>query len=146
MHVATIDGIFTHEYQNLVGSFGMGTASQSANHLNQLRVNTAYWYRGTYGLNVAWQKTWGNANPALYAPAPVTGSANGKPDSNSFILEADWVPFGKDDSWFRPLANLKIGLQETIYTRFNGGATNYDGFGRDASGNNTLFLYAWLAF
>jgi hypothetical protein len=29
---------------------------------------------------------------------------------------------------------------------FNGGTTNYDGFGHDASGNNTLFLYAWLAF
>jgi hypothetical protein len=29
---------------------------------------------------------------------------------------------------------------------FNGGTKNYDGFGDNASGNNTLFLYAWLAF
>ncbi|HXE38468.1 MAG TPA: hypothetical protein VN639_08310, partial [Azonexus sp.] len=48
----------------------------------------------TYGLNFGWQNTWGNVNPALYAPAPVTGSANGKPNSNSFVIEADWVPFG----------------------------------------------------
>jgi len=37
-------------------------------------------------------------------------------------------------------------LQYTIYSLFNGGTTNYDGFGHDASGNKTLFLYAWLAF
>jgi hypothetical protein len=66
--------------------------------------------------------------------------------SNSFVIEADWVPFGKPDSWGRPLANLKLGAQYVIYTLFNGGSRNYDGFGHDASGNNTLFLYAWLAF
>ena len=145
-HVATIDGIFTHERQNLVGSAGLGTSSQPGNHLDQVRISLAYWYQRTYGLNFGWQNTWGNANPALYAPAPVTGSANGKPNSDAFLLEADWVPFGKEDSWAGPLANLKIGLQYTIYTEFNGGGRNYDGFGRNASDNNTLFLYAWLAF
>jgi hypothetical protein len=29
---------------------------------------------------------------------------------------------------------------------FNGGNTNYDGFGRSASDNNSFFLYTWLAF
>ena len=145
-HIATMDGIFTHENQNLRGSFGMGASSQAANHLNQTRLNFSYWYQGTYGLNFGWQNTWGNANAALYAPAPVNGSANGKPNSNSFVVEADWVPFGKADSWARPLANLKLGAQYTLYTRFNGGSRNYDGFGGNASGNNTLFLYAWLAF
>ena len=66
--------------------------------------------------------------------------------SNSFVIEADWVPFGKAESWGRPLANLKLGIQYTIYTVFNGGGRNYDGFGRNAGDNNTLFLYAWLAF
>src|SRR5690242_1925393 len=104
-HVATIDGILTHEFQDLQGSTGMGTSSQPGNHLNQIRLNLAYWYRQTYGLNFGWQNTWGNANRGLYAPAPVTGSANGSPNSNSFIIEADWVPFGKAESWGRPLAN-----------------------------------------
>ena len=43
-------------------------------------------------------------------------------------------------------SNLKLGIQYTIYTEFNGGMKNYDGFGDNASGNNTLFLFAWLAF
>jgi hypothetical protein len=34
----------------------------------------------------------------------------------------------------------------TIYTQFNGGFKNYDGAGRNAGDNNTLFLFAWLAF
>jgi hypothetical protein len=95
---------------------------------------------------VSWQKSWGSYNPALFAPAPITGSANGKPNSNAIILEADWVPFGKEDSWAGPWVNLKLGVQYTIYTQFNGGQTNYDGFGRNASGNNTLYAFAWLMF
>ena len=51
------------------------------------------------------------------------GYGNGKPYSNSFVIEADWVPFGKDNSWGRPLANLKLGIQYTIYTEFNEFAT-----------------------
>ncbi len=45
------------------------------------------------------------------------------------------------------MANLKLGVQYTIYTQFNGGNNGYDGVtGRSASANNTLFLFAWLAF
>ncbi len=145
-NIATVDAIFTHEDQNLKAFTAAGSSTAPGNHLNQIRLNLTYFYRNTYGINLGWQDTWGNANPALYAPAPVSGSANGKPNSNSFVIEADWVPFGKEDSWARPLANLKLGIQYTIYTTFNGGTTNYDGFGNNASGNNTLFAFAWLAF
>jgi hypothetical protein len=145
-NTATIDAILTHENQNLKASTALGASTGPNNHLNQIRLNIAYFYQATYGLNLGWQNTWGNPNPALFAPSPISGSANGKPDSNSFIIEADWVPFGKDNSWGQPLANLKLGVQYTIYTRFNGGTKNYDGFGNNASGNNTLFMFAWLAF
>jgi hypothetical protein len=93
---------------------------------------------------VGWQRTWGTPNPLLYAPARVSGSANGKPNSNAFIFEADWVPFGKADSWARPWVNLKLGAQYVLYTQFNGAAKNYDGFGRNASDNNSIYLFAWL--
>jgi hypothetical protein len=145
-HIATVDAIVVHEQAALRGSTTLGTSSQKSSSLNQVRLNLAYFYRNTYGLSFGWQNTWGKQNPLLYPAAPVTGSANGKPNSNAFILEADWIPFGKAESWGRPFANLKIGLQYTIYTWFNGRTTNYDGFGRNASGNNTLFLYSWLEF
>ena len=57
-----------------------------------------------------------------------------------------WVPFGKADSWAGPWVNLKLGAQYVLYTEFNGAAKNYDGFGRNASDNNSIYLFAWLIF
>jgi hypothetical protein len=145
-NVFSLLGIFDHENQNLVGSFNSGGASQAGNSLNQARTTLTYYYQQTYGLTVAWQKTWGSPNPLLYPSEPLSGSANGKPNSNAFIFEADWVPFGKSDSWAAPWVNLKLGVQYTLYTQFNGGTSNYDGFGRAASDNNSIYVFAWLIF
>lgn len=145
-HIVTFDASFVHEGQNQKAAFNTGAATQAGNALNQVNANVSYYYQNTYGLTLGWQYTWGSADPLLRPAAPVTGSRNGSPDSNAFIIEADWIPFGKDTSWGRPFANLKLGLQYTIYTLFNGGNANYDGFGRAASDNNTVFLFAWLAF
>jgi hypothetical protein len=151
-HIVTVQGIYTYESQNLEGTTNTfneanGTFFGPQSNLNQIRMNASYWYQNTYGATLGWQKTWGPAAPALYTTgSAVTNSANGKPNSNAFIIEADWVPFGKADSWLSPWANLKLGVQYTIYTQFNGGNKNYDGFGRNAGDNNTLFLFAWMAF
>jgi hypothetical protein len=150
-HSVVAQGIYVYEKQNLnasTASFNSanGTSFSPDYHLNQFRVNVAYWFQNTYGFTAAWQKTWGPANPVLFQPGEVTGSANSKPNSNSFTLEADWVPFGKEDSWARPFVNMKLGIQYVIYTQFNGGTKNYDGFGRNASGNNTIYMFAWVAF
>jgi hypothetical protein len=39
-----------------------------------------------------------------------------------------------------------VGVQYVAYTLFNGGTRNYDGFGRNASDNNSLFVFLWIAF
>jgi hypothetical protein len=145
-HIFSGLAIIDHENQRLNGSFNSGAAAQAGNSLNQLRANLTYYYQQTYGATLGWQRSWGSADTGLYAPAPLTGSANGKPNSNAFIFEADYVPFGKADSWGAPWINLKLGIQYTAYTRFNGGSSNYDGFGRRASDNNTLYMFAWLFF
>lgn len=151
-HIGMVQGIFTHEDEHLVGTVSAfntanGTAFSPDYNLDQIRLNASYWYQNTYGVTFGWQYTWGRANPVLFAPAELTGSANGKPNSNAFVVEADWVPLGKADSWLQPLANLKLGVQYTAYTEFNGGNKGYDGVtSRSASDNNTLFLFAWLAF
>jgi hypothetical protein len=145
-NIVSLLGIFDHEDQSLKSSFNSGAVSQPGNNLNQLRTSLTYYYQQTYGGTLAWQRTSGKADPGLYAPAPLTGSANGKPNSNEFIFEADYVPFGKVDSFAAPWLNLKLGVQYTLYTQFNGGTSNYDGFGRAASDNNTLYVFAWLIF
>lgn len=145
-HVFTADGLYTHEWQNLRAAFNTGGAAQPHDFLNQIRLTLTYYYQQTYGFTVGWQDTWGKSDPLFYAPAPVGGSANGSPNSNAFIFEADWVPFGKADSVLAPFMNLKLGVQYAVYTKFNGSSGNYDGFGRSASANNTLYAFAWVAF
>ena len=98
-HVFSVLGSFDHENQNLVGSFNSGAASQAGNTLNQTRVSGTYYYRQTYGITVAWQKTWGTPDPLLYAPAPVSSAAaNGEageedmPHSNRIHLRGGLGP------------------------------------------------------
>ena|ERR1700722_597824 len=145
-NIVTGQAIFVHEDQALTGSFNAGNSSLVNGTINQVRANATYYRDNTYGLTLGWQYTWGTRNPALFPSAPESGSANGKPNSNAFIIEADWVPFGKADSWARPFANFKVGVQYVAYTMFNGGSKNYDGFGRNASDNDTLYIYLWTAF
>ena len=87
----------------------------------------------------------GNTDMGLYAPSPVSGSLNGSPDSRGYVALLEYVPFGKLDSFAAPWLNLRVGLQYTAYQRFNGAGANYDGFGRSASDNNTLFGFFWFA-
>lgn len=150
-NVVTVQGIYTHEVQDLAGTVGAANAANGTSYgthyqLDFAKLDVSYWYRHTYGVTLGWQSVWGSANPVLYQPGPVGGSANGRPDSTGLMAEADWVPFGKDGSWGAPWANLKLGAQFTHYTRFNGGTGNYDGSGRSASANDTLYLFAWTLF
>jgi hypothetical protein len=41
---------------------------------------------------------------------------------------------------------VKFGLQYVHYNKFDGATSNYNGAGRNAGDNNTLFAYAWIAF
>ncbi|MFO1406670.1 MAG: hypothetical protein U1F08_03945 [Steroidobacteraceae bacterium] len=136
---------FIHEDQNLQASWQLGDSSGKSKTLNELKFNAQYAYEQTYMFTLGLFGTFGSRNAAAYAPDPVDGSADGSPNSRGYILEADWVPWGKLDSFNQPWANARIGLQYTGYTQFNGSGTNYDGYGRSASDNDTLYLFVWLA-
>ncbi len=142
----SVNGRYIHERQTLNAAFAAGDAANLKNGLNSFTANAAYYYKDTYGLTLGYFNTWGRQDTGLYAPAEIEGSRLGKPNSNGFIVQTDFTPFGKDGSWGSPWANLRVGLQYTAYNKFNGGKKNYDGFGRNASDNNTLFLFTWLAF
>jgi hypothetical protein len=89
-------------------------------------------YTGTFG----WFITSGTVDTTLYATGPITSSANGDPRSVGYI--------GNFSVW--PWQNLQLAFQYTGYTRFNGGSSNYDGSGRNASANNTIYLDAKFLF
>lgn len=144
----TVTGNILFENQNLAGSLANGLSSNASNYLTHFRVAAAYYWHDTYGLTVAYSAITGSADPTLYAPAPLTGSANGSPNSQAIIGQIDWTPFGNSDTTrpSYPWLNVRIGLQYTHYLEFNGGTTNYDGFGRNASDNDQLLLFTWWAF
>jgi len=147
VHQFTANLLYDHEWRQLDGTTALGGALTPNGTVDEARATGTYYFKQTYGLTASWQHLWGSQDPVLYGQgSPVSGSANGKPNSNAYILEADWVPFGKDGSLASPFVNLKLGVQYTIYTEFNGGTTNYDGFGRNAADNNTLYLFLWTVF
>ncbi len=154
-HIATVLANYTHEWQGLTGSANQaGAGYRNGYELDKAEVAVSYWYKNTYGLSVAWEGTWGDHNPVLYNLSydssgnliPLTGSNANSPNSNTFIVEADWVPFGKEESWARPFANFKLGVQYWAFSTFNGSSQNYDGNGRSARDNNTIYVFAWQAF
>lgn len=136
---------YIQEKQRLFGATALGESSSIANHLNTITVNGQYAYNQTYAITLAYFDTVGNSNAGLYVPFPWFGSANNSPDSRYFVTQLECIPFGKSDSFAKPFLNMRFGLQYTAYTRFNGGTTNYDGFGHAAHDNNTLFLFFWTA-
>jgi hypothetical protein len=120
-----------------------------------LRAKISYTYRARYGGSVSLFNLNGTTNtanlssgfdpgtltitadPNAAAPSlPVNGNLSGNPGARGWTIEA----------FYMPVQFVRIGAQYTTYSRYNGASTNYDGFGRNASDNNSLFLYMWMAF
>jgi hypothetical protein len=70
------------------------------------------------------------------ASSRVGGNLSGNPATRGLTYEAFWTP----------VQYVRVGVQYTAYDKFNGASTNYDGLGRDAKDNNTLFFYIWGAY
>jgi hypothetical protein len=129
-------GTYIRENADLLASYVQGLTAFGSHHLNTVTANAEYHignrYTGTFG----WFDTNGTVDGTLYGAAPVSGSANGDPRGAGYIANVS----------FWPWQNLQLAAQYTGYTRFNGGATNYDGSGRNASANNTIYLDAKIIF
>lgn len=135
-----------HETQHWAASYPLGLTANPTDRLDELTLTASYLFRQTWGITESYNGIFGNADPALYAPAPVTGSANGAPNTTSLTTELDYYPWNNGGPGFLPVLNAKVFVEETFYPVFNGGAHNYDGYLRNASGNNVLFTGIWLAF
>jgi len=128
---------YIRERQSLEGTFGLGNSTNPSNKLDSFSSKVTYYYDVRYGATLAYHRIHGDADSTLYpSGVPLIGSTSGRPDSSAVIVELDWLPW----------RDRRFSLQYTAYQKFNGGTTNYDGFGRNARDNNTLYLVAWFAF
>ena len=125
------------EKESLDASFASGAASNASNVLKTFRGKLTYYYDARYGATLAYFRTTGSSDDALYDTGePVTGSASGSPNTSGYIVELDWLP----------RRDIRLAAQYTTYRKFNGSNTNYDGFGRNARDNDTFYLLGWLMF
>ncbi len=129
-------GRYTHEASNLDASFAAGAATEKSNYLNAWELDSTYHWRSKYSATGSFFSTTGNTDPLLYAPAAVTGSNNGNPDTYGYTAQGGY--------W--PVQNIDLTLAYTGYLKFNGASTNYDGADRNASDNNTVYMALWLIF
>ena len=109
--------------------------------MNDYHASAAYYYKNAYGLTLERSETQGSADALLYP-----GASNHRPDSSGWTMQADFTPFGTENSFGWPHLNTRIFVQGKAYDKFNGVKRNYDGAGRNAADSNTLFMGTWFAF
>ncbi len=131
----SIRGTYIHETSTLDATFAAGGAAQASHHLDTVQANAEYHVGDRASFAGGWFSTTGTVDPLLFAPADVTGSANGDPKSDGYIVNGSW--------W--PAMNVDISLQYRVL-HFNGLKRNYDGAGRNASSNNSVYLAASFFF
>ncbi len=134
--VLSVRGSYIRENSSLLATFAAGGAAQTGHRLNTVQANAEYHFGTRFSATAGMFDITGTADPLLFPQAAVSGNFNGSPQSNGYILNASW--------W--PAQNVDLALQYTGYLRFNGGQTNYDGAGRNASSNNTVYLLARFVF
>lgn len=132
----TVRGTFIHETASLAATAAANPGEAIDHKLNSGNANVEYHFGDRYSGAFGMFDTTGTSDPFLYAPAAISGSASSSPHSAGYIANLSY--------W--PLQNVDLAVQYTGYTRFNGGSTNYDGAGRNASDNNTVYLLARFIF
>jgi hypothetical protein len=135
---------YIREKQTLDGTYALGGSSNVNNTLEQINTKVSYYFNKWYGISAGYQKTTGSNDDLLYnTGSPVTGSVNASPNSTAQIVELNYLfSFTGEDTFRRN----RLVLQYMHYTKFNGASSNYDGFGRNAKDNNTLYLLGWFLF
>lgn len=111
-------------------------AESETGTLRSLRASVSYQPTLRYGLTTGWFQTSGSTDTLRFAPGALDGSATGRPDTSGLLGELA----------VNPWENTRLALQYVAYQKFNGSSRGYDGAGRRAANNDSLYLYFWIAF
>lgn len=136
---------FEHENGNLRASCALALIGDGSDagcaryHLHEWRAAVRYTLHDKIGFTVSPFSIAGSRNTNLYG-------GNGRPDSNGVMGQIDYTLWPDGKSPLGPLANARVGVQYTIYGKFNGRRHNFDGAGANAADNNALRLFTWIAF
>lgn len=136
-HLVSAQATQIRERQKLDGAFAAGLASNPTNTLRTTRANVHYWYKRTVGGGFGVFSTTGSEDQMRYNMGEaVHGSINGSPNTRGWMMDLNYLP----------VQNVKLALRYTAYSKFNGAGSNYDGNGRNAKDNNSVYLLGWFMF
>jgi hypothetical protein len=110
--------------------------------LTSFKASVGYVYDHTYSLTAAYFDVYGSSDAGLYGATSLANS----PDGQGLIFDAAYLPFIKGGPSVLALAQCRIGVSYTHYLKLFGGVNNFDGAFHNASDNNTVILYSWIAF
>lgn len=132
-------GSYIHENNDLTALFQSsgGSAVLTPTHtVNEFNIKGTTYYNRMYGVTLGYSSLSGTPDAAMYASGSAGGSATGNPGSNWWTLELNYLP----------LQDLRFSLLYQNFTKINGGSTNFDGLGNNASGQNRLTGAIWWVF
>lgn len=126
----TVASRWIHEDQRFGASYDAELATNKNGKVDSFDLTGSYYWRRKFGGSLSFFAVTDSTDPLYF------GTLNGSANSSWGTAEVDYVP------WL----NVKLGLQYTAFTKFNGASTNYDGEGRNASDNNLLYAFLWVSF
>ena len=138
--IFTVNARYTHESQHLAATQILGGSANLSNSLDDFRADGEYYWHNMIGGSIGFFNTSGSTDPLLYA-----ANTTFNPESTGMTFQVDGTLFGQDMTVLDGRFNIRAGLQYTLYTKFDGASSNYDGTGRNASDNNTLRIFIWTA-
>ena len=141
-HSVTLKITHINENQQLNSTFLQGGSSNLYNTLETFRATASYVYDHTYSLTAAYFSAYGSADAGLFSATSLANS----PDGKGLIFDLAYSPFMKGGPSVWPWLNARIGVSYTHYLELFGGVNNFDGAFHNASQNNTIFAYTWIAF
>ena len=135
-HHASAQATWIHEITDWnAGAIAASMTSNSSGTLDTRRIKGSYIYNNKIGGSVAYFSTTGSQDALRYA-----GNRSMTPDTTGYIMEVSYLP----------IEEVRLALQYTAYSKFNGSSSNYDASGtfndRNAKDNNTWFLSTWFLF
>src|SRR5438270_8930139 len=128
---------YEHERGDLRASCALGLVGEGGDpacarfHLNEWRGAVRYTWHDRLGLTVSPFSITGSRNLNLFE--------NGVPNSNGVMGQVDYTLWPAGNSPLGPLVNARVGIQYTAYGKFDGRRSN-------ASDNDALRLFTWIAF
>lgn len=148
-HMFTATSSYIRERRNLGYTYGVAAESdQVQSTANQFRLAGSYHYRQHWGTTLGLFENRATGDGSYKGTlGSVGGSLTTHPNTSGYIVQFDWTPWGQEESWLAPNANVRMGIQYTGYQRYLGGSTYLDGSGnaRSAKDNNTLMLFVWTS-